>query len=60
MVLIAALIALNTGSIVLTLAGLFEILASLPIAMCVWVMLGQVIWRELPHTLGANCLLIAS
>jgi len=41
MVLIAALIALNTGSIVLTLAGLFEILASLPIAMCVWVMLGQ-------------------
>jgi len=41
MMLIAVLVFANTGSALLTLAGLFEILASLPIAMFFWMILGQ-------------------
>ena len=41
-VLIFTIILLNTSSLLLTLAGLFEILASIPLAMFLWMLCGQV------------------
>jgi hypothetical protein len=41
MVFIMLLIFANTGSALLTLAGIFEILISLPVAMFAWVIFGQ-------------------
>ena len=42
-IFITLVIIVNTGSALLTLAGLFEILASLPIAMAVWTLCGQTV-----------------
>ena len=42
LVLIFTIILLNTTSLLLTLAGLFEILASIPLAMFLWMLCGQV------------------
>jgi len=41
LLLIFAIILLNTTSLLLTLAGLFEILASIPLAMFLWMICGQ-------------------
>ena len=41
-VLIFTIILLNTASLLLTLAGLFEILFSIPLAMFLWMVCGQV------------------
>ena len=36
-----ALVLINTSSLLLTLAGIFEILASVPLAMFLWMLCGQ-------------------
>ena len=40
-VLIFVIVLLNTSSLLLTLAGLFEILVSLPLANFLWMLCGQ-------------------
>ena len=50
-ILIFTIILLNTSSLLLTLAGLFEILASIPLAMFLWMLCGQVIVTYSPYYL---------
>lgn len=40
-ILVLSCLAVNSGSLLLTYAGLFEILLSLPLSMAAWSMLGQ-------------------
>ena len=39
--LIFIIVLVNTGSILLTLAGIYEIFASIPLAMFLWMVCGQ-------------------